>query len=209
MDNGQSATRATPWQERLAAGTAAVQDEVIRWYQQTPHGQAYVPDMIWGTLQTEAYATVILGQVVDFLKIPDDVPAGVDRRMQRQQVLYDGEHRYDVVLGEQALYTNIGGPAVMVEQIDRILRDIDLPSLTLGVIPAAAPVNMLPAHGFNVHGDEVHLELVSSSLNVTEPSEVGLYRDAFRRLDGAALHGDAAKGLLRKARAFWSGQRPD
>ncbi|MFI2311530.1 Scr1 family TA system antitoxin-like transcriptional regulator [Streptomyces sp. CB00072] len=101
--------------------------------------------MIWGTLQTEAYATVILGRGVDFLGAPDDVPVGVARRMQRQQVLYDGEHRYDVVLGEQALYTNIGGSEVMVEQIDRILRDIDLPSLTLGIIPAAPPVNMLPA----------------------------------------------------------------
>ncbi|MDK9497479.1 Scr1 family TA system antitoxin-like transcriptional regulator [Streptomyces katrae] len=57
-------------------------------------GQAYVPDMIWGTLQTEAYATVILTQVVNFLGVPDDVPAGVAERMQRQQVLHDGLHHY-------------------------------------------------------------------------------------------------------------------
>ncbi|WP_098025623.1 DUF5753 domain-containing protein [Streptomyces sp. st115] len=200
-------TSSVPWQVSLSAGTEAVQEEVIRWYQETPHGQAYVPDMVWGTLQTEAYATVILEQVVDFLGVPNDVPAGVARRMERQQVLFDGEHRYDVVLGEQALYTNIGGPEVMVEQIDRILRDIDLPSLTLGIIPAAAPVNMLPAHGFNLHGDEVHLELVSSSVNVTEQSELGLYREAFRRLSEAALHGGEAKEILGKARSFWSESR--
>ncbi|MFF8502662.1 DUF5753 domain-containing protein [Streptomyces anulatus] len=200
-------TSSVPWQERLSAGTEAVQEEVIRWYQETPHGQAYVPDMVWGTFQTEAYATVILGQVVDFLGVPNDVPAGVARRMQRQQVLYDGEHRYDVVLGEQALYTNIGGPEVMVEQIDRILRDIDQPSLTLGIIPAAAPVNMLPAHGFNLHGNEVHLELVTSSVNVTEQSELNLYRDAFRRLSDAALYEGEAKEILSKARSFWSGAR--
>ncbi|MFI7326546.1 Scr1 family TA system antitoxin-like transcriptional regulator [Streptomyces rubiginosohelvolus] len=118
-----------------------------------------------------------------------------------------GEHRYDVVLGEQALYTNIGGPEVMVEQIDRILRDIDLPSLTLGIIPAAAPVNMLPAHGFNLHADEVHLELVSSSVKVTGQSELGFYREAFRRLSDAALHGDEAKEILGEARSFWSSAR--
>ncbi|MFE3666212.1 DUF5753 domain-containing protein [Streptomyces sp. NPDC059164] len=196
-------TSSVPWQVRLSAGTEAVQEEVIRWYQETPHGQAYVPDMVWGTLQTEAYATVILGQVVDFLGVPDDVPAGVARRMQRQRVLYDGEHRYDIVLGEQALYTNIGGPEVMAEQIDRILRDIDLPSLTLGIIPAAAPVNMFPAHGFNLYGDEVHVELISSAVDVTEPSEVGLYREAFRRLSDAALHGGEAKELLHKALSCW------
>ncbi|MET7503478.1 DUF5753 domain-containing protein [Streptomyces microflavus] len=200
-------TSSVPWQERLSTGTEAVQDEVIRWYQETPEGQAYVPTMIWGTLQTEAYASVILGQVVDFLGVPDDVPAGVAKRMQRQQVLYDGEHHYDVVLGEQALYTNIGGPEVMREQMDRILRDIDLPSLTLGIIPATAPVDMLPVHAFNLHGDEVHVELVSSGLNVTEPAELDLYRKAFSRLSDAALYGEAAEELLQKARSFWGGAR--
>ncbi|MFD6798282.1 DUF5753 domain-containing protein [Streptomyces cyaneofuscatus] len=200
-------TSSVPWQERLSAGTEAVQDEVIRWYQKTPEGQAYVPTMIWGTLQTEAYATVILGQVVDFLGVPDDVRAGVAKRLQRQQVLYDGEHHYDVVFGEQALYTNIGGPEVMREQMDRILRDIDLPSLTLGIIPATARVDMPPVHAFNLHGDEAHVELVSSGPNVTEPSELDLYRKAFSRLSDAALYGEAAEELLQKARTFWGGAR--
>ncbi|MFF1479583.1 Scr1 family TA system antitoxin-like transcriptional regulator [Streptomyces sp. NPDC058301] len=40
-----------------------------------------------------------------------------------------GVHHYDVVLGEQALYTNIGGPEVMRPQIERLL---------LGILPATA-----------------------------------------------------------------------
>ncbi|MGW1464847.1 DUF5753 domain-containing protein [Streptomyces sp. NPDC002308] len=201
-------TTSIPWQQRLVSGTEAVQDEVIRWYQATREGKAYIPDMIWGTLQTEAYATVILGQVVDFLGVPDDVPAGVAKRMQRQQVLYDGEHHYQVVLGEQALYTNVGGPGVMTGQVDRLLRDIDLPSLTLGILPATARVDMFPVHGFNLHaegdGGRAHVELVSSSLDVTEPGELALYGKAFARLSEAAVRGDGAKELLRKARTFWA-----
>lgn len=69
-------TSSIPWQQRLSTGTEDIQDEVIRWYQQTRHGKSYVPEMIWGTLQTEAYAAVILGRVVAFLGVPDDVPAG-------------------------------------------------------------------------------------------------------------------------------------
>lgn len=53
-------TSSVPWQERLSTGTEAVQEDVIRRYQRTKEGRAYVPNMIWGTLQTEAYATVIL-----------------------------------------------------------------------------------------------------------------------------------------------------
>lgn len=203
-------TSSVPWQERLSTGTETVQDDVIRWYQDTREGKAYVPGMIWGTLQTEAYATVILGQVVNFLGVPNDVPTGVAKRMQRQQVLYDGEHHYDVILGEQALYTNVGGPEVMREQIDRLLREIDLPSLTLGILPATARVDMFPVHAFNIYGngDRAHVELVSSSLDVTEQRELALYGKAFDMLRKATSYGDAAKKLLRKAQSFWADTPP-
>ncbi|GCD38233.1 transcriptional regulator [Streptomyces chrestomyceticus JCM 4735] len=199
-------TSSVPWKERLSAGTEAVQDDVIGWYQDTREGLAYVPTMVWGTLQTEAYATVILRQVVDFLGVPDDVPAGVAKRMRRQEVLHDSDHHYDVILGEQALYTNVGGPDVMGAQIDRLLRDIDLPSLSLGILPAAAPVDMFPVHAFNIYGhpDRAHVELVSSTVDVTEQGELDLYRKAFDLLRRGAVYEDAAKELLRKARSFWT-----
>ncbi|WP_411108323.1 DUF5753 domain-containing protein [Streptomyces sp. c-19] len=199
-------TSSVRWTDRLSTGTEATQDDVVRWYQSTREGKAYVPTMIWGTLQTEAYATVILGQVVDFLGIPNDVPAGVAKRMQRQQVLYDGEHHYDVVLGEQALYTNIGGPEVMREQIERLLRELGLASLTLGILPSTAPVDLFPVHAFNIYGDgdRAHVELVSSSVDITEQSELDLYGKAFAALSGAASYGDAAEELLKKAHSFWT-----
>ncbi|MFH8592270.1 Scr1 family TA system antitoxin-like transcriptional regulator [Streptomyces rimosus] len=40
--------------------------------------------------------------------------------MRRQEVLYDGDHHYDVILDEQALYTNVGGPEVMRAQSGRV-----------------------------------------------------------------------------------------
>jgi hypothetical protein len=198
-------THSVPWQQRLSSGTEDIQDEVIRWYQQTRHGKGYVPTMIWGTLQTEAYATVILRQVVDFFGVPDDVPAGVAKRMERQQVLYDGDHHYDVILGEQALYTNIGGPAVMREQMERLLQDIALPSLSLGVLAATAEVSVIPMPGFDMYDNaRAHYELVSTGVDVTESGELALHEKAFSALSSAACYGDAAKDLITKALAFWS-----
>lgn len=198
-------TSSVPWQERLSTGTEDIQEEVIGWYQQTRHGKAYVPTMIWGTLQTEAYATVILRQVVEFLGVPDDVPAGVAKRMERQQVLYDGEHDYDVILGEQALYTNIGGADVMRGQMERLLLDIDLPSLTLGVLHATAEVDMVPKPGFHMFGDSrAHYELVSTGVDITDPGELALHNKAFTALSNAASYGAAAEKLISKALAFWS-----
>ncbi|MGW6906504.1 DUF5753 domain-containing protein [Streptomyces sp. NPDC054940] len=200
-------TRLIPWQQRLSTGTEDIQSEVIDWYRRTRHGKAYVPTMIWGTLQTEAYATVILRRVVDFLGVPDDVPAGVAKRMERQQVLYDGEHHYDVILGEQALYTNVGGPVVMRGQMERLLRDMDLTSVTLGVLPAAAEVSVVPMPGFNLHGDDrAHYELVSTGVDITDPDELALHDKAFNALSEAACFGTDAKGLISKALDFWSSE---
>ncbi|WP_240797594.1 DUF5753 domain-containing protein [Streptomyces sp. F001] len=198
-------TSMVPWQQRLSTGTESTQEEVIGWYRQTRHGKAYVPEMIWGTLQTESYATVILRQVVDFLGVPDDVAAGVAKRMERQQVLYDGEHHYEVVLGEQALYTNIGGPVVMRGQMERLLRDIDLPSLSLGILPTTAEVAVHLMPGFDMYdGGRVHYELVSTSADITDADEIALHEKAFSALSDAACYGDAAKGLITKALALWS-----
>lgn len=199
-------TSSIPWQQRLSSGTEDIQDEVIGWYQQTRHGKAYVPNMIWGTLQTEAYATVILRRVVGFLGVPDDVPAGVAKRMERQQVLYDGEHRYDVVLGEQALYTNVGGSRVMREQMERLLREIDLPSLGLGILPATAEFGVVPMPGFNMREGRVDYELVSCGVDITDVGELALHHKAFDALSGAACYGESAKRLINKALTFWSNE---
>ncbi|MEU6356792.1 Scr1 family TA system antitoxin-like transcriptional regulator [Streptomyces sp. NPDC047072] len=198
-------TNLVPWQQRLSSGTEDIQDEVIRWYQQTRHGKAYIPAMIWGTLQTEAYATVILRRVVDFLEVPNDVPAGVAKRMERQQVLYDGEHHYDVILGEQALYTNVGGPTVMREQMQRLLRDFDLPSLKLGILPRTAETDVVPMPGFNMHDNgRAHYELVSTGVDITDPSELALHDKALAALSEATYFGDLAKDLINEALVFWS-----
>ncbi|MFG2134149.1 Scr1 family TA system antitoxin-like transcriptional regulator [Streptomyces sp. NPDC048751] len=194
-----------PWQQRLATGTEDIQDEVIRWYREAGNGKAYIPDMIWGTLQTEAYATVILRRVVDFLGVPDDVPAGVAKRMERQQVLYDGERHYDVVLGEQALYTNVGGKSVMRGQLERLLRDIDLPSLRLGILPATAEVPIFPVPGFNMREGEANYELLSSGVDITDPAELALHEKAFAAISSAASYGSAAEGLISKALTYWNG----
>ncbi|MGW1213538.1 Scr1 family TA system antitoxin-like transcriptional regulator [Streptomyces sp. NPDC002499] len=132
------------------------------------------------------------------------MPAGVAERMERQQVLYDGEHHYDVTLGEQGLYTNIGGSEVMRGQLERLLREIDLPSLTLGILPAAAEVGVVPMPGFNMYdGSWAHYELVSRGVDITDPAELALREKACAALSGVASYGDAAKRLVRKALAYW------
>ncbi|MEV7536011.1 hypothetical protein [Streptomyces hydrogenans] len=60
-------TSSVRWTNRLSTRTETTQDDVVRWYQSTREGKAYVSTMIWGTLPTEVYATVILGQVAHII----------------------------------------------------------------------------------------------------------------------------------------------
>jgi transcriptional regulator with XRE-family HTH domain len=88
-----------------------------------------------GLLQTEAYArAVMLGEM------PTITPAEADRRvevrMNRQDVLTK-EHPLSLwaVIDQAALYRLIGGRSVMRDQIRHVLDLMDLPNVTVQVIP--------------------------------------------------------------------------
>jgi transcriptional regulator with XRE-family HTH domain len=123
------------WRRTLQTGVKVRQQRSLSLYRKTKVFRVYHPTVVWGTLQTAEYAASAFRQVVDFFEIPDDIDAGVAARMERQQFLYRGDRRYHVILGEQALHTNIGGAEVMRGQLDRLLATMSLPRLNLGIIP--------------------------------------------------------------------------
>nr|WP_241562547.1 Scr1 family TA system antitoxin-like transcriptional regulator [Streptomyces hoynatensis] len=101
------------WRRTFVAGAKTHQKRSLPLHERTPNFRIFQPATVWGTLQTADYAAATFRQVIDFLQIPDDTDEAVAMRMQRQQFLYKGDRRFSVILGEQALYTNYGGPEVM------------------------------------------------------------------------------------------------
>jgi hypothetical protein len=97
------------------------------------------PGLRLGTLQTAEYAAAILQHVVDFYEIPDDVEHGVAIRMERQHYLYRGERRFNVILGEQAVYANLGDPSILKGQLDRLLRRSRYPASAWASSPLGPP----------------------------------------------------------------------
>src|SRR5215469_9709753 len=78
---------------------------------------------------------------------------------------------------------------------------MSLPSVTLGIIPFDADRSLLrPVEMFFLFDDtEVSVELVSGWLRVTQPSEIEMYAEAFRRLSEMAVYGTAARALIGQA----------
>ncbi len=94
------------------------------------HEAQFVP----GLLQTEDYAhTVIdLGQAGD----ADEVEQRVALRMQRHQLLDAPKApEFWAVIDEAVLRRNIGGRAVMSEQLDHLLKVSERPNITVQVVP--------------------------------------------------------------------------
>jgi hypothetical protein len=55
------------------------------------------------------------------------------------------------VLSEGSLRWQMGGAALMADQLDHIVEASRLPTVRVGVIPWTTPVRAAPMHGFDLH----------------------------------------------------------
>ncbi|MEU3049941.1 helix-turn-helix transcriptional regulator [Streptomyces sp. NPDC006984] len=188
------------WRRQLQDGAENRQKKSLPLYQKTKAFRIWEPTTIWGTIQTAAYAENIFEQVLNFYETPADTEAAVAKRLERQKYLYEGSRIFNVLLGEQALYSNHGGSEVMRAQLDRLLAVLALPRLSLGIVPRSAPLALWIGHGFSMFDDKlVMVETYSAEMSVTQPREIELYRKAFELHRQAAVYGQNARALILSA----------
>lgn len=188
---------AESWDSLLRQGTGPVQESFLDLVRETRHYVGYSPTVIWGNLQTPQYAEAMLRLVIDFHGTPDDIQAGVAARTARAQYIGQEGRTYHVLLGEQALLTNIGGSEVMRGQLRRLAEAVELPGLRLGIIPARARLLVYPGDGFSVFDDRrVEVEGFRGGETITDPARVAHFRRAFDRLQPSAVYGPAALDLI-------------
>lgn len=170
-------------------------------WERTRQFRIYHSQVVPGPLQTGSYISAVLSGLRDMRDIPDDVAATVQVRLDRQRILYEGDHRFAIVMEESVLRYPIGGPETMVEQLGHLLEAFDLPSVSLGIIPLDADRSaMLPVEGFHIFDDaQVDIELVSGFLKITQPREVAAYAQTFAMLAEQAVYGATARALITSA----------
>lgn len=165
---------------------------LMRWYE---------PLLVPGILHTAEYAHAVMRRVIEFYDIPDDLDAGVAERMERQQILYRGNHRFHFIIAHQALLTTVGDDDVMIGQLDRLLAVISLPRITLGIIPAFAEYRV-PTNQFIMFDNRlVHVETISAELTIKQPREIALYNKVFNRLAELTIIGNSARANHLSARS--------
>lgn len=153
-----------------------------------------------GLLQTAEYATVMLTEGARHLETPPDIERTVALRMERQRILYSGDHLFHFVLCEPVITSGIAPPEVMLGQLDRLMTISSLPRIRVGVIPRQARYPYPPTSAFWIYDErEVQTETFSAQISITRPQEIALYVKVFGVYDGIAVYGSGAKGLISKA----------
>ncbi|MEO3924321.1 helix-turn-helix transcriptional regulator [Micromonosporaceae bacterium B7E4] len=193
------------WRRMLRTGTKRRQETSLSIESQTRLFRWYEPMLAPGILHTAEYAAAVMARVIEFYQVPNDLAAGVAVRMERQQILYHGIHRFHIVLAEQALKTQVGDAQVMAGQLDRLLTALTLPRVRLGILPAEHAYQV-PTNQFIMFDDRlVHVEAITAELAITQPREIVLYAKAFEALAAAAVYGQEARDLIAGAAMRWRG----
>jgi transcriptional regulator with XRE-family HTH domain len=185
------------WRRQLRTGLRRLQESSLPLYDRTRVFRVYEHTVFPGLLHTADYAAALLAFWVPFLDIPDDLDAAVAARMERQRVLYGGDHQFMFLLAEQVLRTRVGTTETMLGQLDRLLSVMSLPRVSVGIIPAMALRDAWAQVPFWVFDESVvKIETVSAGLEITQPREVNLYVRMFDQLRGSAVHGPQARELI-------------
>jgi transcriptional regulator with XRE-family HTH domain len=146
-----------------------------------------------GLLQTEN----IVRALVPALRPAGEIDARlveetVLSRRRRQERLASGEIQLHVVVDETAFRRPVGGPYIMVEQIERMLADASRDNVVLQVIPFARGPHPAMDGSFNhltfpqeILSDVVYVEGLLGSFVLDAHAVVDHYRQVFDELAGS------------------------
>lgn len=195
---------AMQWRNALRRGLPGLQVDLAELEASSRTISTYTPLLIPGLMQTPEYARRVLG--ARGMDSRADTAAAIGARMERQRILYEDGRRLRFVVGETALRRRFGPAPVVREQLNRLLAVAELPTVTLGVLPLQAGVDVWQTHGFNLFDDRsgedaavVEVEFLTGALSIRQPEDVEEYRRAFDRLLAASVSGDAVVEIVRAA----------
>ncbi|MBC9724523.1 Scr1 family TA system antitoxin-like transcriptional regulator [Streptomyces sp. TRM68367] len=163
----------------------------------------YIP----GLLQTEPYAhAVIKGHLPN--ATPEDLEQRVKARMDRQEVLTKKDPlELTVIMDEAALHRQVGGPHVMAEQLQRLEATVDLPHVSLHVIPWDVGAHPGMPGSFVVlsfadpdDGQIVYIDSMANDSFLESPADIDRYGGIFDDLRRRALSPDDSVALIAKTR---------
>ncbi|MGH3889663.1 MAG: DUF5753 domain-containing protein [Pseudonocardiaceae bacterium] len=178
----------------LQRGAHHFQERVRQLDEQSRLVRSFAPTAVLGILQTRAYAHVVFTQRMT----EEQAAPSLSSRMARHRMLDDPNRQWVLLQTEGALRWNLGGSAVMVEQIEQIATTIDRPNVRLGIIPWQTPARVLPLHSFHLYDHRAVVVGTRSGTAILGEPDVPDYATLFGELEHLAVFGNDAHALLHR-----------
>jgi hypothetical protein len=173
----------------------------------------YIPAL----LQTEEYTKVIIKTIAPKMD-PKIMQERIEVRMRRQSRLEESDRpRYRVFLDEAVLYRNVGGPAVMAAQLDKVLDAERHNKVTFQVVPfdigahAAQDSNFI-LFEFEDKSDLSPVAFVEGLVGnqyLEKSADIGRYREAVEYLRDTSLSPrDSVQRVTEIKKIYLAGKHP-
>jgi transcriptional regulator with XRE-family HTH domain len=170
----------------------------------------YEPELITGSLQTEAYATEVF-RIADPKMTDAEIERRVAVRLGRQDLLARTRPpvpHLDVVLTEAALRRPLTRAGAMSEQLLHINEMSDLPNVSVRVVPLSAKLHRgamaggsfvildFPTNGAHPEPSTVYSEGLTGALYLDKPEEIAAYNELWVDLAPSCLTEPQSKKLI-------------
>ncbi|MFC8230738.1 helix-turn-helix domain-containing protein [Streptomyces sp. NPDC057287] len=166
--------------------------------------RVYEPQIVPGLLQTRSYAEALINGALPEAP-PSDIEKRVNVRARRQDRVNAPEHplRLWAVIDESALRRLVGGKQVMIEQLEHLVEQSQLPHVTVQVLP----FDMGAHPGINgqyailefpdaADSSVVYIEGVTSDLYLEKANDVQRYSVMYEHLRAQALNVDQTRQFI-------------
>ncbi len=159
-----SETEQTAWWEPYEDVLPSGMDSLLGLQTAATRERALETVLVHGLLQTPAYARAVLTEVG--IHSPSAIDRLVTLRARRPELLHRTPTplQLEVVLDEAVLRRPVGGPAVMREQLAAIVQAVELPNVTVRIVPreAGAHAGLSGAFSLIEAGDQPPVTYVDS-----------------------------------------------
>jgi len=167
--------------------------------------------LVPGLFQTRPYAEALTETYPE--TTAEVAKERVDGRMERQAILFREDPpppRVHAILDEQVLYRNVGGPAMMADQMGHLAELAMMPRISVQVIPADRPHAGLLGAFVVAETDQapaiVYLENALDGQVVESAAKAEAMDVVFRALQMEALTGSASLIKMKEAAQRWKEQ---
>ncbi len=166
--------------------------------------RAYEQSAVPGLLQTYHYSQTLMRTARPDITDPEEIDRRVRVRMQRQSLLIqDDPINLWVVLDEAVLRRPVGGPGIMRAQLLQLLEAVEMPNVTIQVLPFAHGAHAGMDGTFAIldfpemdDSDVVFAENATGGLFLEGVDDLTKYSWIFRSIHTAALNPDESAEMI-------------